>query len=460
MKHGASSRRQGMLCPRCVKEYAMKLRFSDFEKKKQSVAVVGLGYVGLPLAVALAKHFAVIGFDVSTERVAQLASGCDHTGEVDDAAMTATTARFTADPTELAKAGVIIVAVPTPVDNHKTPDLSPVKKASATVGRVMAQGSVVVFESTVYPGVTEDVCVPILEKESGFRSGKDFTVGYSPERINPGDKVHTLESVMKIVAGSDAATRSLLAKIYGAVVKAGIHEASSIKVAEAAKVIENTQRDLNIALMNELAVIFHNLGIDTLEVLEAAGTKWNFLPFRPGLVGGHCIGVDPYYLTYKAEETGYQPQVILAGRRINDSMGAYVAKTAVKMMIQAGRQIKDAKVGVLGLTFKENVPDLRNSKVVDIITELVDFGATVLVHDPLADNSEAKAEYKVSLQPLEELTDLDALILAVGHEAFKHIRPKDLASRFANKDSVVVLDVKSFWDKQSMLDCGYAYWRL
>ena len=438
----------------------MAMHFSDFEAKKQSVAVVGLGYVGLPLAVALARHFSVIGFDVAKERVARLATGHDHTGEVDDASMTATTIRFTADPADLAGAGVIIVAVPTPVDDHKTPDLSPVKKASKTVGRVMSRGSIVVFESTVYPGVTEDVCVPILEKESGLTFGRDFSVGYSPERINPGDKVHTLESVMKIVAGSDEATRSLLAKIYGAVVRAGIHEASSIKVAEAAKVIENTQRDLNIALMNELSVIFHNLGIDTLEVLEAAGTKWNFLPFRPGLVGGHCIGVDPYYLTYKAEETGYQPQVILAGRRINDSMGAYVAQTAVKMMIQAGRQVKDARVGILGLTFKENVPDLRNSKVADIIGELVDFGATVLVHDPLADNDEAKAEYGVSLLPLEDLMELDALILAVGHEAFTRIRPEDLASRFANKGAVVMLDVKSFWDKRAMLDCGYTYWRL
>lgn len=333
-------------------------------------------------------------------------------------------------------------------------------RACATVGKAMAKGSVVVFESTVYPGVTEDVCVPILEKESGFVCGRDFTVGYSPERINPGDRVHTLKSVVKIVAGSDAATRALLAKIYGTVVKAGIHEASSIKVAEAAKVIENTQRDLNIALMNELSVIFHNLGIDTMEVLEAAGTKWNFLPFRPGLVGGHCIGVDPYYLTYKAEETGYQPQVILAGRRINDSMGVYVAKTAVKMMIQAGRQIKDAKVGILGLTFKENVPDLRNSKVIDIITELVDFGATVQVHDPLADNDEAKAEYGVSLLPYEDLAELDALILAVGHEAFSHITPEAIAAKFADKDSVVILDVKSFWDKEAMLDHGFTYWRL
>ncbi len=438
----------------------MMLQFVDFAKKRVPIAVVGLGYVGLPLAVALARHFSVIGFDIAAERVAQLKEGRDHTGEGDDAVMAETAVAFTSDPAALAKAGVIIVVVPTPVDNHKTPDLGPVIRACAIVGRAMTKGSIVVFESTVYPGVTEQVCVPILEKESGLAFGSGFSVGYSPERINPGDRVHTLENVVKIVSGSDAHTRGLLAKMYGAVVKAGIHEASSIRVAEAAKVIENTQRDLNIALMNELAVIFHNLGIDTLEVLKAAGTKWNFLPFRPGLVGGHCIGVDPYYLTYKAEETGYQPQVILAGRRINDSMGGYVAKTAVKMMIQAGRQVKDAKVGILGLTFKENVPDLRNSKVIDIITELVDFGATVLVYDPLADNDEAKAEYGVPLLPLEDLYDLDALILAVGHAAFAAIEPEDVGGLFANRDSAVVLDVKSFWDKETMLNLGYAYWRL
>lgn len=438
----------------------MTLQFTDFQKQRIPVAVVGLGYVGLPLAVALARHFSVIGFDISADRVAQLKEGRDHTGEVDGADMVGTDAAFTSDPVELAKAGIIIVAVPTPVDNHKTPDLRPVAKACETVGKVMATGTIVVFESTVYPGVTEDVCVPILERESGYVFGKQFTVGYSPERINPGDKVHTLENVVKIVAGSDERTRSILSRLYGTVVKAGIHEAPTIRVAEAAKVIENTQRDLNIALMNELSVIFHNLGIDTMEVLEAAGTKWNFLPFRPGLVGGHCIGVDPYYLTYKAEETGYQPQVILAGRRINDSMGAYIAKMAVKMMIQAGRQVKDAKVGILGLTFKENVPDLRNSKVIDIITELVDFGATVLIHDPLADNDEAKAEYGISLVPLEDLTELDALILAVGHEEFSRIAPETVATRFADADSVVVLDVKSFWDKESMRALGHAYWRL
>lgn len=438
----------------------MTMHLSEFTDKKRSIAVVGLGYVGLPLAVALARHFTVTGFDISAARVDALNAGKDHTREVDDEDMAATGAVFTSDPAELGKASVIIVAVPTPVDDHKTPDLTPVIKACRTVGSALTKGATVVFESTVYPGVTEETCVPILERESGLVFGRDFTVGYSPERINPGDKVHTLESVVKIVAGSDGPTLDLLADIYGAVVKAGIHKAPSIKVAEAAKVIENTQRDLNIALMNELAVIFHNLGIDTLDVLEAAGTKWNFLPFRPGLVGGHCIGVDPYYLTYKAEETGYQPQVILAGRRINDGMGKYIAQHAVKMMIRAGRHVKGARVGVLGLTFKENVPDLRNSKVIDIITELRDFGAEALVHDPLADPAEAKAEYGVALQPMESLVNLDALILAVGHEAYASPDPEKLVARFADKDAAVVLDVKSFWDKESMAPLGQGYWRL
>ncbi|MDR3074244.1 MAG: nucleotide sugar dehydrogenase [Deltaproteobacteria bacterium] len=438
----------------------MNMKFTDFTAQKRAIAVVGLGYVGLPLAVALARRFTVIGFDVSESRVALLGKGEDRTREVSRKDMEATRVSFTTNPARLAEAGVIIVAVPTPVDGHKTPDLSPLSRACVTVGGALREGSVVVFESTVYPGVTEEVCVPILERESGLVFGRDFTVGYSPERINPGDKVHTLESVVKIVAGSDGATRDLLAEIYGAVVGAGIHKASGIKVAEAAKVIENTQRDLNIALMNELAVIFHNLGIDTQEVLEAAGTKWNFLPFRPGLVGGHCIGVDPYYLTYKAEETGYQPQVILAGRRINDSMGGYVARTAVKMLIQAGRHVKDAKVGILGLTFKENVPDLRNSKVVDIIAELADFGVTVLVHDPLADKGEALKEYGVTLRDLQELAGLDALILAVGHSGFSSITPATIAARFADPKAAILLDVKSFWDKRAMEERGYAYWRL
>ena len=442
---------------------------NDFFTKKLPIAVVGLGYVGLPLAVALSRHYDVVGFDISEERVARLSRGEDHTREVSAQDMAACTARFTANPLDMAGAGIIIAAVPTPVDNHKNPDLGLVEKACVSVGRAMRhgkekgilpQGCVVVFESTVYPGVTEDVCVPILERESGLRCGSDFAVGYSPERINPGDKVHTLQTVVKVVAGSDPATTDLLAEIYGAVVGAGIHKASSIKVAEAAKVIENTQRDLNIALMNELAIIFHTLGIDTADVLEAAGTKWNFLPFRPGLVGGHCIGVDPYYLTYKAEEMGYRPQVILAGRRINDGMGRYVAANAVKLMIRAGRQVRGARVGVLGLTFKENVPDLRNSRVVDVIRELQEFGVTVLTHDPMADAAEAMAEYGIALHPLETLHTLDALILAVGHNEYKAMTPESLRARFASSDSVVLVDVKSFWDRGAMAELGYTYWRL
>lgn len=324
----------------------------------------------------------------------------------------------------------------------------------------MRPGTVVVFESTVYPGVTEDVCVPILEEESGLAFGRDFSVGYSPERINPGDRVHTLENVVKIVSASDARSLDLLASIYGAVVAAGVHKAPSIKVAEAAKVIENTQRDLNIALMNELAVIFHKLGIDTLDVLEAAGTKWNFLPFRPGLVGGHCIGVDPYYLTYKAEEQGYAPQVILAGRRINDFMGKYVAEQTVKMLIDQGKQVKGARVGLLGLTFKENVPDLRNSKVVDIIHELETFGVEVLVNDPLADPAEARAEYGCTLQPLDAFVTLDALVLTVGHQEYASLGLAGLASRFTAGTKPLLLDVKSFWNREEASALGYEYWRL
>ncbi len=438
----------------------MNTSFAAMHNKTVPVAVVGLGYVGLPLAVALARHFSVIGFDISSARVAELAAGRDHTREVENADLAACGIAFTTDPAKLAAAGVIIVAVPTPVDTHNNPDLTPVKKACATVGKAMGKGCVVVFESTVYPGVTEEVCVPILEKESGLVYGRDFQVGYSPERINPGDRVHTLENVVKIVAGGDEATTELLSRVYGAVVTAGIHKASSIKVAEAAKVIENTQRDLNIALMNELAVIFHNLGIDTLDVLEAAGTKWNFLPFRPGLVGGHCIGVDPYYLTYKAQESGYSPQVILAGRRINDDMGRYVAHTAVKMMIKAGRAVKGAKVGVLGLTFKENVPDLRNSKVITIIRELEDYGAKVLTCDPLADTAEAKAEYGIDLCSFDDLRSLDALILAVAHAEYAALDLAELKKRFADGQNAVLLDVKSCWNAKAARDLGYAHWRL
>ena len=433
---------------------------SNIAEGRESIAVIGLGYVGLPLAVALARHFSVIGFDISPARIEELRQGHDRTGEVDAASLAAASIQFTSDGADLGRAKVLIVAVPTPIDEHRTPDLTPVEKASATVGKHMPKGSVVVYESTVYPGVTEDVCVPILEKESGLTFGRDFTVGYSPERINPGDKVHTVDRIVKVVSGSDAETLELLAFIYGKVTSAGIHKASSIKVAEAAKVIENTQRDLNIALMNELALIFDRLGIDTHDVLEAAGTKWNFLPFRPGLVGGHCIGVDPYYLTYKAEEAGHHPQVILAGRRINDSMGKYVAEKAVKMLIAKGHRVNGARVGIFGFTFKENVPDLRNTRVIDICAELKEYGVTVLVHDPLADPEEARHEYGLRLASLEEMRDLDAAVLAVAHEEYKNMDLPGLAARFNDPGKAVILDVKGQWTPAQAEAAGVSYWRL
>ena len=409
--------------------------------------------------MALSRHFDVIGFDINAARIGALNKGHDATNEVEDTALACCTVRFTSNATELDKAGIIIVAVPTPVDSHRTPDLTPVISASRTVGRHMSKGCVVCYESTVYPGVTEDECIPLLAQESDLRFPEDFTVGYSPERINPGDKVHRLETIRKVVSGSDAATADLLVLVYGAVVTAGIHRASCIKVAEAAKVIENTQRDINIALMNELALISDRLGIDTLEVLEAAGSKWNFLPFRPGLVGGHCIGVDPYYLTYKAEEIGCHPEVILAGRRINDGMGKYVAEICIKRLINADRCVSGARVGILGFTFKENVPDIRNTRVVDIIAELREYGISVLIHDPEADPAEAMREYGQELLPLDALKDLDALILAVPHEEFKALGVDALKAMFSGKP-VTLIDIKSFWNKRAMLDAGFALWRL
>lgn len=441
------------------KEHLMP-HFDDLLAGRSTIAVVGLGYVGLPLAVALARHFPVLGFDISAARVEELQKGHDRTGEVDDAALNASPMRFSCREEDLSSAGLIIVAVPTPIDQHRNPDLTPVEKASRLAGRRLARGAVVVYESTVYPGVTEDICVPILEKESGLACGRDFTVGYSPERINPGDKVHTVERIVKVVAGSTPQTLELLAHVYGRIVLAGVHKASSIKVAEAAKVIENTQRDLNIALMNELALIFDRLGIDTLEVLEAAGTKWNFLPFRPGLVGGHCIGVDPYYLTYKAQELGYHPEVILAGRRINDGMGKYVAEKAAKLLSRAGCRISDAKVGIFGLTFKENVPDLRNTRVVDIRAELAEYGIDALVHDPLADAREALHEYGLNLTPLEGMTNLDVAIFAVNHKEYAALSLEDLRSRFARPEKAILVDLKGIWRKEEALAAGYAYWRL
>jgi len=410
--------------------------------KNTKIAVVGLGYVGLPLALAFAREFPfVTGFDVNRAKVAELQSGIDRTREAGPGELAATALKFTADPLALKDADVFVVAVPTPVDDAHRPDLGPVLRASETVGRVMKPGAVVCFESTVYPGVTEDLCGPALARASGLVPGEGFKLGYSPERINPGDRQHRLENIVKVVSASDGPTLDLLAGLYGAVVKAGIHRAPSIKVAEAAKVIENTQRDLNIALMNELSLVFDRMGLRTADVLAAAGTKWNFLPFRPGLVGGHCIGVDPYYLTYKAEELGYIPQVILAGRRINDGMGGFVAEKTVKLLCAAGRDVCRARVGILGLSFKEDVPDLRNSRVPDIVRELEDYGIRPLVHDPLGNPDEARGEYGLTLSGLDEMTGLDALVLAVAHRDYLAMGAAGLAERLSAGG--VFVDVKS-----------------
>jgi UDP-N-acetyl-D-galactosamine dehydrogenase len=423
------------------------------------VAVVGLGYVGLPLAVEFGKKQRTIGYDLSAEKVASYKKCIDPTGEVStEDLQAATQLTVTTDPSEISQADHIVVAVPTPVDIAHQPDFRPLIGASQTVGKYMKQGAIITYESTVYPGATEEVCIPVLEKHSGKKWMRDFHVGFSPERINPGDKEHTLTRILKVVSGDDAETLEKVAKLYESVITAGVHRASSIKVAEAAKVIENTQRDLNIALMNELAIIFDKLGIDTLEVLQAAGTKWNFLPFRPGLVGGHCIGVDPYYLTHKAEMIGYIPQVILAGRRINDSMAKFVAEQTVKHIIKAGFQVKGAKVNVLGLTFKENCPDLRNSKVADIIQELREYGIDVHVHDPVADTAEARHEYGLDLKTWDELPRAEAVVAAVSHKEFV-VRPlTDFHSKLI--DNGCFIDVKSQFDQRALSDAGYLVWRL
>ncbi len=425
------------------------------------IAMVGLGYVGLPLAAAFGRRAEVIGFDISGKKIEELRRGIDATGELSGEELGSTRIDFTTDPARLREARFLIVTVPTPIDDHKKPDLTPVVSASRTIGRNLSPGSIVVYESTVYPGVTEEVCVPLLEKESGLRCGVDFKVGYSPERINPGDKVHTVDKIIKVVSGQDAETLETVAQVYEMVIEAGIHRASSIKVAEAAKVIENTQRDLNIALMNELAIIFNRMNISTRDVLAAAGTKWNFLKFTPGLVGGHCIGVDPYYLTYKAEEIGYQPQVILAGRRINDGMGKYVAEMTVKKLIQADKAVKGSRVLVLGLTFKENVPDIRNSKVVEILQELKEYEVETVVHDPVASAEEAEAEYGVSLIDLEKAGKVDAVIWAVAHRAFAELTLAKLRSFCANGNGQgVVIDVKAVLDRQEVEGEGLLYWSL
>lgn len=432
--------------------------YNSIRGREDKIAVVGLGYVGLPLAVLLAKEFDVIGFDLDAKRVAELMRGLDRTLEVDEGVLSASHIKFTCREEDIALCRLIIVAVPTPIDEYNIPDLTPLRKASITLGKYMQKGSCVVFESTVYPGATEEVCVPLLKRESKLDFGIDFTVGYSPERINPGDKVHTLDAIIKIVSASDEATVNMLAKVYGKVVKAGIHKASSIKVAEAAKVIENTQRDLNIALMNELAMIFDAMDINTLEVLNAAATKWNFLNFSPGLVGGHCIGVDPYYLTFKAESLGYHPEMILAGRRINDAMGKYIAARTVKILIQQGKAVKGAKVAVLGITFKEDVPDLRNSRVVDIINELLEYGVQIVVHDPIADSKEASQKYGVNMVPWDDLNEIDAVILAVQHKAYREKNIDDIA-KLCNSKPPILVDVKSTYDVNVAVQKGIVCWQ-
>jgi len=437
----------------------MKPTLEGLQSGKDKVAVVGLGYVGLPLAVHLARLYTVIGYDRSASRIRELSEGTDRTLEVSGEELSAVEIRFTDRAEDLGAAGLIIVAVPTPIDGARVPDLGPLCSASQAVGEHMSAGSCIVYESTVYPGATEEVCVPILESVSGLRFGRDFTVGYSPERINPGDRQHSLDRIVKVVSGSDPQTLHLLAQVYGSVVPAGIHTVSAIKVAEAAKVIENTQRDLNIALMNELAMIFDRMGIDTVEVIEAACTKWNFLPFRPGLVGGHCIGVDPYYLTFKAESLGYHPEMILAGRRINDAMGKVIAERVVKMLIRADRKVNGARVAVLGLTFKENVPDLRNTRVVDIVRELEDYGIAVSVHDPLADPEEARHYYGISLLALDELQGSEAVIVAVMHRHYRELGLERIAALCGGRPALV-LDVKSGFDRKQAEALGLIYGRI
>jgi UDP-N-acetyl-D-galactosamine dehydrogenase len=423
------------------------------------LAVVGLGYVGLPLAVAFGRRFPIVGFDVSGRKVELLRQGVDPTGELGPEELAQAAIQYTTEAGELRRASFVIVAVPTPVDHHRKPDLGPLESASVAIGRNLSPGTVVVFESTVYPGVTEEVCVPILARESGLKPGVDFKVGYSPERINPGDRQHTLEKIVKVVSGEDAETLDVVARTYELVVSAGVHRAPTIKVAEAAKVIENTQRDLNIALMNELSIIFNRLGIDTRAVLQAAGTKWNFLPFTPGLVGGHCIGVDPYYLTYKAEEVGYKPQVILAGRAINDGMGKYVAENVVKGLIRCGKAVQGSRVLILGLTFKENVSDLRNSRVSDVIRELREYDVEVVAHDPLVDAQEALREFGLRPVALADAGPVDGIVAAVSHRAFEGLTLEALRG-FYGPGRGVLVDVKMAYRRAEAEALGLYYWSL
>ncbi|MBQ4218724.1 MAG: nucleotide sugar dehydrogenase [Butyrivibrio sp.] len=428
---------------------------------EEKLSLVGLGYVGMPIAVAYAKKIKVVGYDFNAAKVELYKKGIDPTREVGDEAIKNTSVEFTADPEKLRECKFHVVAVPTPVNDDHTPDLSPVEGASHTLGKYLTKGSIVVYESTVYPGVTEDICVPILEQESGLKCGVDFKVGYSPERINPGDKVHRLDTITKIVSGMDEETLEEVANVYSLVALAGVYKAQSIKVAEAAKVIENSQRDINIAFMNELSMIFHKMDIDTKSVLEAAGTKWNFLKFFPGLVGGHCIGVDPYYLTYKAEELGYHSQIILSGRRINDDMGKYIAESCVKNLIANDIAVKNAKVAILGFTFKENCPDTRNTKIIDIYNELGEYGITPVVVDPEADADEAKRLYGIDFDSLDAVKDMDAVIVAVAHKEFESYKPADIAKFFnAKHKTKVFMDLKGIYDMNEYTAPEYDYWRL
>lgn len=428
--------------------------------ERLNIAVIGLGYVGLPLAVEFGKKIKTVGFDINAKRVAELKQGQDHTLEVSaEELKLATHLCYSTDLEQIKACNFFIVTVPTPIDHVNRPDLTPLQKASETIGKVLKKGDIVVYESTVYPGATEEVCIPVLEKVSGLKFNVDFFAGYSPERINPGDKVNTLTKIKKITSGSTPEIATIVNDVYASIITAGTHKASSIKVAEAAKVIENTQRDLNIALINELSIIFERIGIDTLDVLEAAGSKWNFLPFRPGLVGGHCIGVDPYYLTHKAEEVGYHPQVILAGRRINDDMARYTAQHTVKLMLQNGIDVPRAKVGVLGITFKENCPDIRNSKIVDMISEFKQWGVEVVVSDPWADSQEVIDEYGIQLSDISELNQVDALVVAVGHNEFRELTAQQLKN-LIRSDKPVLADVKSLFNREQLQSAGFTVFRL
>ncbi|PLR75246.1 nucleotide sugar dehydrogenase [Bacillus sp. V3-13] len=457
--------------------------YKAIKSKKEKISVIGLGYVGMPIAVSFAKKVDVIGFDVNRKKIDLYKNGIDPTKEVGNEVIKNTIVEFTSDEAKLREAKFHIVAVPTPVKEDRTPDLFPIESACRTLGNNLTKGSIVVFESTVYPGVTEEICVPILEKESGLKCGLDFKVGYSPERINPGDQEHRLENIIKVVSGMDNETLDIVAKVYELVVDAGVYKAESIKVAEAAKVIENSQRDINIAFMNELSIICNKMGIDTKAVLEAAGTKWNFLKFFPGLVGGHCIGVDPYYLTYKAEQMGYHSQIILSGRKINDNMGKYVAESTVKKMIKANKQINGAKVAIFGVTFKENCPDVRNTKVIDVIKELEEYGVEVKVVDPLADKEDLWREYRINPCAMEEIKEMDAVIFAVPHDEFKTLHLEDVKRMFGTTGYInsevinevaatseteidvygndcVLMDIKGMFNRIEAENTGFLYWRL